>query len=115
REKNPEYTLLFMPPPAGFEGAPQHNYNGVTIDQVISVASTSPNIEDAMKYMDWLYSDEGAEVTNWGIEGVSYEVVNGQKKVLTEKYPTFSDIRAETGLFNFGSYTRMDSTIYNKA
>lgn len=31
------------------------------------------NLENTLKYIDWLYSEEGIVVTNWGIEGESWE------------------------------------------
>ena len=38
-----------------------------------------------MAYLDWLYSEPGVTLTNWGIEGVSYEVdENGNKKFIKE-------------------------------
>lgn len=38
---------------------------------------------ETIKLFDYLYSDEGKRLTNWGIEGESYTMVNGQ--------PEFSD------------------------
>ena len=32
------------------------------------------NIDNVCKYVDWLFSEEGRLLTNWGIEGESYEV-----------------------------------------
>ena len=33
------------------------------------------NIANVIAYIDWLYSEEGILLTNWGIEGESYEVL----------------------------------------
>ncbi|MBR4110033.1 MAG: extracellular solute-binding protein [Oscillospiraceae bacterium] len=32
------------------------------------------NIDNVITYLDWLYSEEGQFMTNWGVEGESYEV-----------------------------------------
>lgn len=41
------------------------------------------NVEYTMAYLDWLYSEEGVELTNWGVEGESFEVdENGNKKFI---------------------------------
>lgn len=39
-----------------------------------------------LEFLDWyLYSDEGIELQNWGIEGLTYEVVDGQKVNIDDK------------------------------
>lgn len=41
------------------------------------------NVEYTMAYLDWLYSEPGVELTNWGVEGESFEVdENGNKKFI---------------------------------
>lgn len=35
-----------------------------------------------LKWMDYFFTEEGNLLMNWGVEGVSYEVVNGEKKFL---------------------------------
>lgn len=37
------------------------------------------NVLYVCAYVDWLFSEEGQIMTNWGIKGVSYEEVNGVK------------------------------------
>ncbi|MCL2421045.1 MAG: extracellular solute-binding protein [Defluviitaleaceae bacterium] len=40
-----------------------------------------PQIDRIMAFMDWwLYSEEGAILTNWGVEGETFEVVDGQRQ-----------------------------------
>src|SRR5690606_37565790 len=34
-----------------------------------------------IQFIDYLFSDEGQILTNWGIEGVHYEVVDGVRQV----------------------------------
>lgn len=34
------------------------------------------NLENTLKYVDWLFSEQGRVLTNWGIEGVSWEWVD---------------------------------------
>lgn len=41
------------------------------------------NKDDAMAYLDWIYSQEGKTLTNWGVEGESYTVdENGNKQFI---------------------------------
>lgn len=69
--------------------------------------------EDVVKFFDWLYSEEGAMISNFGVEGESYTIENGEPQVmpwLSEKHATSSDvlssIQAEIGVgqFNFTPY-----------
>lgn len=107
RKDRPDFTMLFMPPPAGFEGASRVNINKTALDIGMSIASTSKKIKEAMKYMDFFYSDEGEQLSTWGVEGVTYEMADGKKQYL-KSFKTLSELREKPGLFNFGTYTRMD-------
>ena len=55
-----------------------HPYNCAAI----STKCETPEL--AAKYLDYLYSEEGHMFANFGIEGVSYNMIDG--------YPTYSDI-----------------------
>jgi putative aldouronate transport system substrate-binding protein len=39
---------------------------------------------ETIKFMDWLMSEEGQYVTQWGPEGVTWNYVDG-KRVLTDE------------------------------
>lgn len=43
-----------------------------------AVSTTCPDIEAACRYLDWRFSEEGLMTMNFGIEGVTYEIVNGE-------------------------------------
>lgn len=47
------------------------------------ITASSKNVEIAAKWLDYGYSDEGIMLNNFGIEGVSYNMVNN--------YPTMTD------------------------
>jgi ABC-type glycerol-3-phosphate transport system substrate-binding protein len=38
--------------------------------------------EAAMRWLDFVYSDQGAELFAWSIKGVSYDIVNGKRTYL---------------------------------
>ncbi len=69
--------------------------------------------EDIVTFFNWLYTDEGAMISNFGVEGKTYTIVDGEPKVtqeLLDKYSTASDvlsaIQADIGVgqFNFTPY-----------
>lgn len=49
----------------------------------ISIAESCENKEIALQYIDYLFTEEGKMLANWGTEGVTYDMVDGT--------PTFKD------------------------
>lgn len=49
----------------------------------ISIAESCENKEAALQYIDYLFTEEGKMLANWGTEGVTYDVIDGT--------PTFKD------------------------
>jgi putative aldouronate transport system substrate-binding protein len=65
-----------------------------------AISTNAKHPERIIQFIDYLFSDEGQILTNWGIEGVHYEVVDGKRQVLdawTEKKASDPD-----ALFNEG-------------
>lgn len=48
----------------------------------VSVSGSCKQIELAVKWLNFMYTDAGAEVANWGTEGLNYEIVDGQRSYL---------------------------------
>ncbi len=80
-----------------------------------SIAASSKNAELAARWMDYLYSDEGAMLATWGEEGISYTMVDGKPKFTKEmtaensnKWPPFVCFNKYTLGFGpyFQDYTR---------
>lgn len=56
---------------------------------VITVNALKNGTEKAAAYLiDYMLSENGSTYLTWGIEGESYEVVNGQKQLLEDMYET---------------------------
>jgi putative aldouronate transport system substrate-binding protein len=49
------------------------------------ITAKSKNPVEAVKFIDWLYSDEARLIENWGVEGDSYVMKNG-KPEFSEKF-----------------------------
>ncbi|MFY9425833.1 MAG: extracellular solute-binding protein [Caldicoprobacterales bacterium] len=82
KPNNPDFKLAPVPSPSLNEGETvefrQKNYFNKGTTAVITTACENP--EEAVKWFDYHYSDEGSMLFNWGIEGVSYEMVDGEPK-----------------------------------
>lgn len=55
-----------------------------------TISAASEHVEEAMKLMDYLYSDEGCNLTNFGVEGQQYDLQGGQPALRQEVVEEFS-------------------------
>lgn len=86
KDKDPKYKLVGTPYPVLNKGDrakfgqrdPYGNSDGAAI------TTKCKNVEIAARYLDYPYSKEGHMVANFGIEGESYKMVNGE--------PQYTDI-----------------------
>lgn len=84
---NPEYDLVPTPFPTVEEGATrEYGYVDQLYKGVASGAITTSctDIERAARFLDYGYSEEGHILYNFGVEGVSFEWIDG--------YPTYTDL-----------------------
>jgi putative aldouronate transport system substrate-binding protein len=108
RKDNPQYTMAFMPPPAGLPGGKQLNAYTHFVESGLTVTSKAKNVEAIMKFIDFYYSEEGRNIASWGKEGETYTVENGKKQLMKDKFVDISDMRKKTGLATNGTYTWID-------
>ncbi|WP_235991676.1 extracellular solute-binding protein [Metabacillus schmidteae] len=80
KEKNPDFKLIPTPNPSLKEGEKaatghlEHAYSGM---HSAAISGTAENPEEIVKWLDFAYSEEGHMLFNFGIEGESYEMVDG--------------------------------------
>jgi putative aldouronate transport system substrate-binding protein len=80
KEVTPEFQLAYMSPVnkvAGFTGVDISNY---------IVSSKSKKIDDAVKLIDWYYTDEAKELLSWGKEGETYVTIDGKRQFIMSDY-----------------------------
>lgn len=96
----------FMAPPSGLAGyayLPRNDYEPLGF----AISAKTDRLDTALRYLDFLYSDEGMDLMSWGKEGETYEVVEGRRQLL----PLFkepNDLRKEAGIMTAGTYGRFD-------
>ncbi|QGH36153.1 extracellular solute-binding protein [Gracilibacillus salitolerans] len=82
----PEFTLSPTPHPSLKEGEKAataqlaHPYEGY---HSASISGSAENPEEIVKWLDFAYSEEGHMLFNFGVEGESYEMIDG--------YPTYTE------------------------
>ena len=81
-------------------------------DNNLAIMADTEYLEEICRFTDYLFSDEGATLMNFGIEGTSYDVVDGEIQLnmdWIENCPTmprannYNDVR--TGMLGAGIYT----------
>ncbi|OUS69216.1 hypothetical protein B1748_31870 [Paenibacillus sp. MY03] len=71
------------------------------------INAQASNLEGALQLIDFMYSDEGMQLLSWGKEGVTYELVDGQK-TFVDGIAQFTDLRVDYGIMTDGSFIRFD-------
>ncbi len=108
RQENPEYTLAAMMPPKADTETGTNFVNKLNMDMNSAMIPNTGNkdrILNAIKLVDWMYSDTAADMV-WGVEGVSYNVdADGNKRFIRE---AGEDIQNKYGVFCYGTYLRAD-------
>ena len=81
KEHDPNFELVAAPWPIGPGGKEYsgHPFNEVTA-QTISISTNNKYPEETTKFLDYFYSEEGIDLINWGVEGETYTIVDGQRK-----------------------------------
>ena len=109
---DPEFTIESIIPPV-YKGERGKGYVTPNVDLGYSkaISSKSKYVEQLVKYIDWLYSEEGIETVTFGKEGETFERDANGNIVLTDnvKSPTKpegkNDYETYYGLFKQEIYT----------
>lgn len=109
------YELAPLAEPTVNEGDQLHfsgSFYNRFADNCMTILADTEYFEEICRFTDYLFSDEGATLMNYGIEGTSYDVVDGEIQLNKEWFddcPTmpragnFNDVR--TGMLGAGIYT----------
>ena len=89
-EEDPTALLAYTPGPKGSTlpaGEERILIKSGFKDRGAMVCNASKQ-DDAIKYLDWLYTDEAAWLTSWGIEGETFEFVDEKPVLFLEEGET---------------------------
>lgn len=86
KDKIPGFNLRHMPPPVGTAKRPytRIQMSRVRKDGGWAITSADKHPVETIKFMDFIYSKPGIILTNFGVEGRDYTMVNGM--------PTYTDL-----------------------
>jgi len=82
---DPSFSLIGTEAPIGPNGEKRYGYHAFPLGTAgVAISAKSKNIVESIKWLDFQYSEEGIMLNNFGVEGVSYDMVDG--------FPTFKDV-----------------------
>lgn len=81
----PDFHCAAVQPPKGPNGHQIHSNIDLVPRAVVAATITSSckNVDRVVEWLDWMYSPEGQQLLNLGVEGKHYEMVDG-KPVYTD-------------------------------
>lgn len=82
--------------PDGAQSIPARSKISVTTYITVNAVQEG-KVEDILKFFDYVYSDEGIQLTNYGIESENFEMVDGAPQLLSPYNESFAVAR-ENGL-----------------
>lgn len=87
-------------------------YETVLADRLFAINSSVDRLDDIIKFIDWLYSEEGSNITNYGVEGESFYVDEEGEPHFIEEYINNVD---DTGFQSkyYAVYTELGITKLN--
>ena len=113
---DPKAKLVGVPYPTLNKGeTPEFGICDLKYSGCMSSAITADckNVELAAKFLDYFYSDEGRMFANFGIEGVSYNMVDGYPK-LSDEIINSGDIQNEMEKYSNSEFSVVDPRYYEQ-
>lgn len=108
---DPEKVMIYgMVPVKGIDGKPYTydydnamvTYTGASQPTVITTAAVeNGKIDKCLELLNYLYSEEGSELINWGVEGVSYTKDADGNNVWTDKITNDPDYGMADAVFKY--------------
>ncbi len=90
QKKNPDFHLVGAPYPLGAAGKPYNLYSSAAKQfpgSGAAITKSNKHVIETVKFLDYAFSPEGHMLFNFGVEGLTYKMVNG--------YPQLTDLIAK--------------------
>lgn len=81
KKDDPDFSLTYLPPPVRHEGDKAYSFSTNAAFAVksegIAITTTCKHPVEAIKWIDYQYSEEGRLLVSFGVEGVTYTMQDG--------------------------------------
>jgi len=84
KDVDPNFDIVGTPWPIGPAGEPYSSQDPLIrafVGKGAAITTATKYLDEVIKLLDFCYSEEGYVLLNWGIEGESYVVENGKRKM----------------------------------
>lgn len=83
---DPDFSMKVMPYPMNQNGqqAKRETSARYPTDRLLVINAKAKNAADIIKFMNYVFSDEGQTLMHYGLEGKSYKMENGKKKFIVD-------------------------------
>ncbi|WP_168120017.1 extracellular solute-binding protein [Paenibacillus sp. HB172176] len=81
KSSNPDFRMIQLTPPSG-DGHTGYHTQQYLYQEGLTVTTTSKHKEEALRFIDSLFTEKARDLMSWGKEGVTYEVKDGMKQYL---------------------------------
>ena len=116
REHNPDYTWAIMAPPKANDAEGQSLLGKTNVDYrgyVVCNTGKRERMDNALKLLDWMYTDKATEALSWGKEGDTYQTVDGEREFMVENKD--NGAQQEYGVATAGTFQRIDPAAFEAA
>ncbi len=105
------FEVTNFPYPRLSEGEMNHAAQADTMIQSkneVGISAKCSNPEAAMAFLNYFYTEEGAMLANWGVEGESYTIVDGKPQYIDGVYNNPDmDASAASNLFRLHGFPKL--------
>jgi len=93
RKTDPEATFQIIPIPANQDGVRRAVfYATVFTGEMYAINAKIKDPDTVIKFIDWMYSEEGSNITNFGVEGETFYIdENGEPQFIADYVNKFKD------------------------
>lgn len=119
RQRDPAYTWAMIPAPKAKLPTGQNKLSKNNVDltgYIVCNAGDPKRVENAFRFLDWMYSDEGSLLLSWGKKDEDYVMLGNAEKQHVN--PKGEDLRYKYGFGTYGVTQRVDplamDTLYSE-
>ena len=113
KDQNPKFKLVGIPDLKETADSPAYTFNrnylsNLTVGSCVAISTNCKEPEKAANLLNYIFSEEGAMLTNWGEEGVDYTLGSDGKPQYTDDFKSLTG-EAKEYLRVFGAMSAFPS------
>lgn len=108
KDQNPKFNLVGIPDLKETADSPAYTFNrnylsNLAVGSCVAISTNCKEPEKAANFLNYIFSEEGVMLTNWGEEGVDFEYGPDNKPQFTQDYLAMDNSERCTRVFGSAS------------